>query len=392
MAQAQAEPRDGERPHPRSVLRIVLIVVTVVFTLYLLYLLRTPLSWIFIAGFIAVAASGPVNFLSRHMKRGLAIAIVYLGLILAPFALLGLLVPPIVEQANNLVDKAPEYAHDITDFVNKNETLRNLNEDYDLTTKLQEEAAKLPSKVGDVAGVLGDIGIGIVNGVFTAVTIITLSLFMVGGGPRWRDAFLRQQPAHRGESMRRMFEAISFATGNYVRGALLQATIAGITSFIMLKILGVPYAAALSVIVFALDLIPLIGATLGAVLVGLVILIAGDWPIDVIVWAIFSIVYQQVENNVIQPRIQSKAVALEPFLVVVSVLFGSTLFGVLGALLAVPVAAAIQIAAREYWRFRHGRFDDPEDSPRGEEPEGPLGEGPDTGPPAAGGSPEPAPA
>jgi predicted PurR-regulated permease PerM len=367
------------------------IVVASVLTLYLIYLLRRPLSWIFVAGFIAVAASGPVNYLSRHMKRGLAIAIVYLGLILAPFALLALLVPPIVEQTNHLVDKAPDYAQDITDYVNGNETLRNVDQDYDVTQKLKEEAGKLPGKVGDVAGVLGDIGLGIVNGIFTAVTIITLSLFMVGGGPRWRDAFLRRQPAHRGDALRRMFEAISYATGNYVRGALLQATIAGFAAFLMLKILGVPYAAALAVIVFALDLIPLIGATLGAVIVGLVILIAGDWPIDVIIWTIFSIVYQQVENNVIQPRIQSKAVALEPFLVVVSVLFGSTLFGVMGALLAVPIAAAIQIAVREYFRFRGGRFDDPEDNPRGpdddEEPEPPEPAGP-----APAGGPEPAPA
>ena len=386
-----APPEDAsspeDRPQPRAVLRTVLIVVLVVFTLYLIYLLRTPLSWIFLAGFISVAVSGPVNWLTRYMKRGFAIAIVYLFLILLPFALLGLLVPPIVEQVNNLVDDAPQYARDVTDFVNDNETLRNLNEDYDITAKLQEEAGKLPGRVGDVAGVLGDIGLGIVNGIFVAVTIITLSIFMVGGGPRWRDAFLRRQPAERGHSMRRMFEAISYATGNYVQGALLQATIAGVSAFIMLKILGIPYAAALSVIVFALDLIPLIGATLGAILVGLVILIAGDWPIDLIVWVIFSIVYQQVENNVIQPRIQSRAVSLEPFLVVVSVLFGSTLFGIVGALLAVPVAASLQIAAREYWRFRHGRFDDPGDSPLGPEPE-PKPEEP---PPAAGG-PEPAPA
>ena len=385
-----APPEDArspdDRPAPRAVLRVVLVVLIVVFTLYLVYLLRTPLSWIFIAGFIAVAASGPVNYLNRFMKRGFAIALVYLGLILAPFALLALLVPPIVEQTNNLVDKAPEYAQDITDYVNGNETLRNVDEDYDVTQKLKEEAGKLPGKVGDVAGVLGDIGLGIVNGIFTAVTIITLSLFMVGGGPRWRDAFLRSQPAHRGDALRRMFEAISYATGNYVRGALFQATIAGITAFIMLKILGVPYAAALAVIVFALDLIPLIGATLGAILVGIVILIAGDWPLDVIIWALFSIVYQQVENNVIQPRIQSQAVALEPFLVVVSVLFGSTLFGVMGALLAVPVAAAIQIAAREYWRFREGRFDDPADNPRGEDDPGP------NAPPTAPGGAAPAPA
>ena len=375
-----------ERPHPRSVARIVWIGVAVVVAafvaIYLIYLLRTPISWIFVAGFIAVAVSGPVNLLSRYMKRGLAIAIVYLGLILVPIGLLGLLVPPIVEQVNNLIDNAPRYAQDITEYVQENETLRGLNEDYDLTGKLQEEAAKLPQRAGAAAGLLGDIGLGIVNGIFTGVTILTLAIFMTGGGPRWRDSFLRSQPAQRGQSLRRMFEAIGYSTGNYVRGALLQATIAGVTAFVMLEILGIPYAAALAVVVFALDLIPLIGATLGAVIVGLVIVFAGDIPIDLLVWVIFSVVYQQLENNVIQPRIQSKAVSLEPFLVVVSVLFGATLFGIMGALLSVPVAAAIQIAVREYTRFRKGRFDEAGDNPRGDEGGGPLGDEPPGGAPA----------
>jgi predicted PurR-regulated permease PerM len=373
VARPQTNP-DEDAPPPRSVARTVAIgvavVVVAVLALYLIYLVRTPLSWIFIAGFIAVAVSGPVNWLSRHMKRGLAIAIVYLGLLLTPIGLLGLLVPPIVQQVNNLIDNAPRYADDITRFVNENKTLRGLNNDYDLTGKIEEQAGKLTSRVGDVAGVLGDIGLGIVNGVFTGVTILTLAIFMTGGGPRWRDAFLRRQPASRGHALRRMFDSIGYSTGNYVRGALLQASIAGITAFIVLEILGVPYAAALAVVVFVLDLIPLIGATLGAVIVGLVTLVAADFPIDLVVWAIWSVIYQQVENNVIQPRIQSRAVALEPFLVVVSVLFGATLFGVIGALLSVPVAAAIQIVAREYSRFRHGRFDDPADTPRGED-EGP---------------------
>jgi predicted PurR-regulated permease PerM len=382
---AQPPEPDG-RPPVRSVVRVVVIVVSSVLLLYLIYLLRKPISWIFVAGFIAVAVSGPVNWLNRRMKRGFAIAIVYIGLILVPIGMLGLLVPPIVEQVNNLVHNAPRYAQDVTNFVNGNQKLRNLDQDYDLTTKLKEQAGKLTSKVGDVAGVLGNIGLGIVNSVFTAVTILTLAIFMTGGGPRWREAFLRSQPRERGDALRRMFDAIGYATGNYVRGALVQATIAGFSSFIVLVILGVPYAAALSVIIFALDLIPLIGATLGAVLVGVVILIAGDFPIDLVVWVIWSVVYQQVENNVIQPRIQSRAVALEPFLVIVSVLFGSTLFGVMGALLSVPVAASLQIAARELLRFRRGRFDDPGDSPYGDEGGGPLGAEP------AGGGPAPAPA
>jgi predicted PurR-regulated permease PerM len=105
------------------------------------------------------------------------------------------------------------------------------------------------------------------------------------------------------------------------------------------------------VIIFLLDLIPLVGATLGAVLVGIVTLFSG-FPVSTIVWAIWAVVYQQVENNVIQPRIQSRAVQLEPLIVLISVLFGSTLFGVMGALLAIPVAAAIQITTREYASMR----------------------------------------
>jgi predicted PurR-regulated permease PerM len=97
--------------------------------------------------------------------------------------------------------------------------------------------------------------------------------------------------------------------------------------------------------------VPLVGATLGAIVVGIVTLFS-DFPIDTIVWAVFAIIYQQVENNVIQPRIQARAVQLEPLVVLISVLFGSTLFGVLGALLAIPVAAGIQITLREYLALR----------------------------------------
>jgi predicted PurR-regulated permease PerM len=335
----------------RAVLRVVLVVVAVVLTLVLIYLLRQPLTWIFIAAFIAVALSGPINLLERRMRRGFAIAIVYLLLILTPFALIGLLVPPIVTQANNLAQNLPQYAQDVTEFVNNNDRLRELQEDYDITGRLEEEAQELPSRLGDAAGVLSDIGLGIVNSVFAAVTILVLSIFMVGSGRRFLAVWARQYPPEREEWMHRLFERIGNAIGNYVAGALLQATIAGVTSWIVLTILGVDYALPLSVIVFLLDLVPLVGATLGAIVVGLVTLFA-DFPIDTIIWAVYAIVYQQVENNVIQPRIQARAVQVEPLVVLISVLFGSALFGVLGALLAIPVAASIQITIREYLKLR----------------------------------------
>ena len=335
----------------RQILRWVGVVIAALIGVYIVYLLRKPLGWLFLAGFIAVAVSGPVAFLSRFMRRGLAIMFVYLGILAIPAILLALLVPPIVTQVNHLVDRAPRYASDITDFVHKNKRLRNLNDKYDVTRKIEEEAAKLPSKAGDAAGVLANIGIGIVNSIFAGVTILTLSLFMVGGGPRWKRAFLRMHPPPRAEAWERMFERINAAVGNYVMGALLQATIAGTTSWLVLVILGVPSPAALAVVIFLLDLVPLVGATLGAIVVGVVTLFA-DFPIDPIIWTIWSILYQQIENNVIQPRIQSRAVQLEPFLVLVSVLFGSTLFGLAGALLAIPVAASLQIAVREFLLFR----------------------------------------
>jgi predicted PurR-regulated permease PerM len=335
----------------RMILRTVLVVVTVVLTLYLIYILRRPLTWIFIAAFIAIALSGPITFLERRMKRSLAVAIVYIALILTPFALIGLLVPPIVTQANNLVNNLPEYAQEVTDFVNNNDQLRKLQEDYDITGKLEEQARKLPSRIGDAAGVLSDIGLGLVNSIFAAVTILVLSVFMVGSGRRFLDAWVRQFRPEREEWFHNLFGRIATAIGNYVAGALLQATVAGVTSWIMLMVLGVNYALPLAVIVFVLDLVPLVGATLGAIIVGIVTLFS-DFPIDTIVWAIYAIVYQQVENNVIQPRIQARAVQLEPLIVLISVLFGSTLFGVLGALLAIPVAASIQITIREYMTLR----------------------------------------
>jgi predicted PurR-regulated permease PerM len=334
-------------PTARAVLRVVLVVVAVALTLALMYLLRRPLTWIFIAAFLSIALSGPVSFLSRRMRRGFAVAIVYLLLILMPFALIGLLVPPIVTQANNLVQNLPEYAQEVSQFVNENDRLRQLQDDYDITGRLEEEASKLPARLGDAAGVLGDIGVGLINSVFAAVTIIVLSLFMLSSGRRFLDAWIREYQSEREEWWHNLFGRISNAIGNYVAGALLQATVAGVTSWIMLMILGVDYALPLAVIVFLLDLIPLVGATIGAIVVGVVTLFS-DFPIDTIVWAVFAIVYQQVENNVIQPRIQARAVQLDPLVVLVSVLFGSALVGVLGALLAIPVAAAIQITYREY--------------------------------------------
>jgi predicted PurR-regulated permease PerM len=335
----------------RSIVRVVMIVVSIVVLLYLIYLLRKPIGWVCIAVFLAVALSGPVNWLERRMRRGFAIAIVYLGLLAIPLLLGALIVPPFVREGNNAAHDAPKYADDVTEYVQKNKTLRKLNDDYDITDKLQQEAEKLPSKLGGAAKTLRDVGFGIVNSIFALVTILILTAFLLGSGPQWVDRLLQLQPPNRRARMQRALRHMARAVGGYVAGVLLQASIAGILTYVVLSILGVPFKAPLAVLVFLFDLIPLVGATIAAVVVGLVT-VFNDFPTVTIVWAIWSIVYQQVENTVIQPRIQQRTVQVHPFVVLVSVLFGATLLGIVGALVAIPVAASIQIVLREWWEYR----------------------------------------
>jgi predicted PurR-regulated permease PerM len=137
-----------------------------------------------------------------------------------------------------------------------------------------------------------------------------------------------------------------------VAGAMLVALIAGVSTFTVLTILGVGFAAPLGLVAGLFSLVPLVGATIAAVLIGIVTVFSGDFPTDTILWAIWAIVYQQIENNLIQPQIQKRTVNVNGFVVLVSVLFGATLLGVLGALVAIPIAASIQIVIRDWWEYR----------------------------------------
>jgi predicted PurR-regulated permease PerM len=335
----------------RNIARIVLTAVCVVVALYLLWLLRKPISWLLIATFLAVALSPPVNYLAGRMRRGFAITLTYLGLLLVPILLIALIVPPLISEANDFADNVPKYADDVTVYVHKNETLRKLNADYDITTKLEKEAQKLPGRLGGAAGTLRDIGLGIVNSVFALLTILVMTAFLLGNGGTWRDQIISSRPPDQRERLRRSLDNMASAVSGYVAGALTIAFIAGTATFIVLSILGVPFAGPLAVFAGLMSLIPLIGATIAAVMIG-VVTVFNDFPTDTIIWTIWAIGYQQIENNLIQPQIQKRTVNVHPLLTIVAVLFGATLLGVLGAIVAIPVAASIQIFVREYVDLR----------------------------------------
>ena len=302
-----------DTPSTRTILRTVLIVILAALALYVLYRVRKPLSFVVVAAFIAVAMTGPVNLLERKMKRGLAVAVAYLILIAIPIILGVLLIPTMVGQAEDLANNVPEYAQDVTDFVNDNETLSGLNEKYDFTSEIESAAKELPSKIGDAANILKDIGVGVVNSIFAFVTVLVLSIFMVGSGPRWKNQFLGAQPKDRAERIDRAAVHVADAIGNYIGGAMLQAGIAAVSAFVVLTILGAPFAAPLALLVFFFDLIPVVGATIAAVLIAIVMLFV-DFPVGLIVWVIYAIVFQQIENYLVQPQIQKRATKIEPFI------------------------------------------------------------------------------
>ena len=332
----------------RQVAKVVLVAAVVAAALYLLYRIRTVVALVFIALFIAVALGRAVDRFERlGLKRWLAILATYLTMLLAVFGLGLLIVPPIVSQTNKFIKNVPHYVDDLQ----KNKTIRDYDRKYHIIQKLKEGAAKLPSRVGDAVGALRSVTVGVFSALVQLITVLVMAFFMLLDGKRIVAWVFRELGPDRGSRARRIADDIYKSVGGYVVGNLLISLIAGIGTWAVLAILGVPFAVPLGVVMAFFDLIPLVGATIAGILIGIVAAIH-NFPGDAIVWVVYLIVYQQIENNVIQPVVYRRTVQLHPLLVIVAVLIGASLLGVLGALVAIPVAGAVQIFARDWWQLR----------------------------------------
>jgi predicted PurR-regulated permease PerM len=301
-----------------------------------------------------------------------SILLVYLLLVLAIFGVGLLVVPPIVSQVGGLAKEIPKYLKDLR----KNQQFRKYDNKYNITKKLNQQAKKLPSKLGDAAGALRDVTVGVFSAAIQLVTVLTLVFFLLLDGKRLVNFIFRLMGPTREPRFRRVAGDIYRATSGYVAGNLLISIIAGTTTYIALSILGVPFAVPLSVLMAFLDLIPLVGATIGGVVIGIVTVFA-DFPVSTLAWVAVLVIYQQMENNILQPIIYRKTVNVPPLVVIVAILIGSALLGVLGALVAIPIAAAVQIGVRDWWEARGGA-----DAPPGEPPEPPPRPGPEAPAPA----------
>ena len=334
-------------PPSAAVARITLVVVGVLLALYGLWLVRGVLMLVFIAAFLALAF-GPLvdRFCRRGLPRAAAILATYLVILLGVVAVGTIVVPPMVDGVDQLSRDVPGYVDDLR----SSKQFREYDNRYHITEKVNDQVRRLPTRLDDATGALAAVTVGVFSTLVQLVTVLSMTFFMLLNGRGLVD-FLLRQLGPREPRYRMLADDIYRSVSGYVAGNLLISLIAGSVTWLTLTLLGVPFAVPLAVLMAFLDLIPLIGATIGSVLIAAVAAFH-DFPTALIVWGVVAIAYQQVENNILQPLIYRRTVDVPPLAVIVAILVGSSLLGVLGALLAIPLAAAVQIVARDWWSRR----------------------------------------
>lgn len=301
---------------------------------------QSALTLVLVSAFLAIGLNPSVTRLVRlGLSRGLAVAAVALTTLLVLAGILYLLVPPVVEQTTNAVEGLPGFLAGLQD----NRLVSDLNERFNLLDRAQD-AVSGSTAVNALGGVLGGLTL-VLSSVFNVLIVIILTVYFLSSFERLQVGALRLVPASRRERAGRLGEEMLSRVGGYLAGAVIIAAIAGFTSLAFMLVTGIPFPFALALVVAILDLIPQIGATLGAVVVCIVAFFVS---IPVFVAAVvFFVAYQQFENYVIYPKTMQRTVHVSDLAGVVSVLLGAALLGVLGALLAIPVCAAVQLLVRE---------------------------------------------
>jgi predicted PurR-regulated permease PerM len=354
----------------RAVAKIVVVAlfwaaVAVLLAIALLHT-RTTLQWVAAAIFLALALDPAVSLIQRawpgsgSMPRVLAILAVYLVALAALVFLILHVFPPIVHDIEGLARKLPTYVHDFENWANDNKQFQDLNQKYDITQKLSQEASTLPSHLSSGASTLGSLTVSILEHLIAAITVVTLTLFLLLDGKGMVERGTGRLPGDQRERARRIADRVAEVVKAYVSVNLLLAVAAGVLTWGFLEIEGFHLAVPLAVLVAFLDLIPLIGLTVGGFAVFGVLMIDGG-PGDAILWLVLFLVYQQAQDRIIQPLLyKGGALKVNPAVAIVAVIVGANLAGVLGALLAIPTAASLGVVLDELVFSGAGRAAEPE--------------------------------
>jgi len=297
-----------------------------------------------VALFLAAGLNPIVEYFMGHgLKRPWALLVVIAGVIVALALFVIAIVPVVTDQVTSITDNAPGWL----DQLAHNKQIQSLNDQYDLIGKAKDYIAS-----GDLAktvfGGALNVGLKVLSLLGNIFVVVVLTLYFLAALPKIKTAIYQLAPASRRDRVSRLGDQIVRSIGGYVSGAFIIAMCAGLSTLVFLAIIGLgQYAVALALVVALLDVIPMIGATLGAIIV-CAIAFATD-PKMGIASVIFYIVYQQIENYVIYPRVMSRSVEIPGALTVIAALIGAALLGVVGALLAIPTAAAVLLIVREVW-------------------------------------------
>jgi predicted PurR-regulated permease PerM len=324
----------------------VLVVLAVA---YGFYVVRGILALVLVGLFVAISLDPAVRWLvARGLRRSWAVSIVVLGLV----ALFGLFVwsfvPPVVEQTGRLFSDLPGYLARLSE---QSRTVREVTDRYDLTDRLAALMADLPGRLagGAVGYVQRSLGV-----LASSLTVLVLSVYFMADMPRLQRGVVGLFPPRHRPGITEIVDVVVGKVGGYMIGNIAISLVAGASAFICLELVGVPFALPLAVAVAIADLIPMIGATLGAVICLLVsVLTVGVWPRSVIVLAFF-IAYQQLENYLLAPRVLRSTVNMSSVAVLLAALIGGAVLGVVGAIMAVPVAATIKVVMTRRLAAMHG--------------------------------------
>jgi predicted PurR-regulated permease PerM len=353
---------DAARIQARAVVKVAAISLAVIAVALLLTIVvldaRTEIRWVFTAIFLALAMNPAVDRVESLRIRGrkvlprwLAILIVYVALLAIFVFLILQVVPPIIREFERLGSKAPGYVQDFRHWANQNQQFQDLNHKYHITQTLTDQASSIPSKLGGAAGEIQSVTVSILGHLLAAITILALAFFFLLDGRQQGERLLARMSPDTATRMRRIAIRIAGVVKSYVSVNLLLAIAAGVFTWLVLELLGVDLAVTMGVTVGFFDLVPLIGFTVGGFFVAIVAAFH-NFPSTLIAWLVLFLVYQQVQDRVIQPLLYKNAVRVHPAVGIVALLVGAELAGILGALLAIPVAATIGVLIDEALLYR----------------------------------------
>jgi predicted PurR-regulated permease PerM len=305
---------------------------------YGLYIVRSVLVLVLLALFLAISLDPPVQWLIRRgLRRSIAVTIVFLVVVVLIAGFIWSVVPSIVDQTGKLIADLPDYLRRLSA---ESTVVRKVTDRYDLTDRLSALVAGVPAKLA--GGAVGFVRT-FVGTAASTITLLVLTMYFMAGLPRLRRGLPRLFPSRSHDRVVQITDVVVEKVGGYMIGNLAISLIAGMAALICLMLVGVPFALPLAAVVAIADLIPMIGATLGAVLCLVVSLFTvGIWPGAVIVLLFFTL-YQEAENYLIAPRVLRSTVNMSSVGVLVVALIGGSLFGLVGSIVAIPIAAAVKV-------------------------------------------------